>query len=712
MILKEKKLKIATILPYKENYTKDKASAASLWVSEFFKKSVYKNNNIIFGYTNSKSYLTKNYKNINLKNSFNSRFKSTTNEYVRLLIREIINSNFDIIEIHNRPQLLFKLKNKLDNKFIFYFHNDPLSMKGSKSIEERLKILNYVDKLIFVSEWVKDRFFEKLDTKLQTKTEVVYPSVNREKSIKKEKIIIFVGKLNHSKGYDIYKEAVINILNEHSDWKAYSIGNEDRRSVYIKHHNHKELGFINHKKTLQILNKSQIAVVPSRWEEPFGRTALEASSRGCATIISNRGGLKETTDSAIVLKQIDSKSLYKELKKLIKNKKIRSKLQYYGRKNIKHLIKDNTKLIDEIRKSCVPLLKLNYLKNKLKIINLYNQGQKLNHRLFNISLGKKFTNGFIRNNHDVLEISDRDFLKNNRTFNLLHNSNNFQKFLLDTFKNYNPDLLFFGHTKNISLKTIDEFKSINKNLIISQWNEDPIMPSLDYSKKNLSNLNLYSKVVDHNFITTHPSILKDKDKAKHKNFNFFFVPVDRNIECFNVYKMRPKMDLFYAMSHGVNRAILKAGTEDNRVTFLDKLVKKIPDIKYDFYGFSNKQPIWGNDFNNALINSKMGLNLSRGNPTKFYSSNRIASIMGNGLLTFIDEKVQLDHFFNKDEIIFYSNISDLSDKIRFYSNKDSIRKKIAENGKKKYFKLFNEKEITKYFIDISLGINHKSHLNV
>ena len=176
--------------------------------------------------------------------------------------------------------------------------------------------------------------------------------------------------------------------------------------------------------------------------------------------------------------------------------------------------------------------------------------------------------------------------------------------------------------------------------------------------------------------------------------------------------MKPKKDLFYAMSHGVNRATLREGVEDERINFLDMLVKKIPNIKYDFYGFSNKQPIWGNEFNNALINSKMGLNLSRGKPTKFYSSNRIASIMGNGLLTFIDQKVQLDHFFNNKEIIFYSNILELADKIKFYSKRDNIRKKIAKNGKKKYFKLFNEKEITKYFIDISLGNNHKSILNI
>ena len=104
----------------------------------------------------------------------------------------------------------------------------------------------------------------------------------------------------------------------------------------------------------------------------------------------------------------------------------------------------------------------------------------------------------------------------------------------------------------------------------------------------------------------------------------------------------------------------------------------------------------------------MALNLSRGNPTKYYSSNRIASIMGNGLLTFIDKKVQMSDFFSSKEIIFYNNISDLADKIKFYSKNDKLRKKIARNGKKKYFKLFNEKRITNHFLNISTG--HKSNL--
>ena len=63
----------------------------------------------------------------------------------------------------------------------------------------------------------------------------------------------------------------------------------------------------------------------------------------------------------------------------------------------------------------------------------------------------------------------------------------------------------------------------------------------------------------------------------------------------------------------------------------------------------------------------------------------------------------MNDFFTKDEIIFYKDISDLSDKIKFYSNNDKIRKNIAKKGKEKYFKLFNETKISKYFVDISLG---------
>ena len=66
----------------------------------------------------------------------------------------------------------------------------------------------------------------------------------------------------------------------------------------------------------------------------------------------------------------------------------------------------------------------------------------------------------------------------------------------------------------------------------------------------------------------------------------------------------------------------------------------------------------------------MALNLSRGVPKKYYSSNRIASLLGNGLLTFIDEKTKFNHFFDNDELVFYKNIDDLSEKMQKLSYDD------------------------------------------
>ena len=64
----------------------------------------------------------------------------------------------------------------------------------------------------------------------------------------------------------------------------------------------------------------------------------------------------------------------------------------------------------------------------------------------------------------------------------------------------------------------------------------------------------------------------------------------------------------------------------------------------------------------SIIKSK-GTKLSRGKPVKYYSSDRIAQLMGNGLLTFIDEKTFYSDFFNQNEIVTYKNVNDLIEKI-------------------------------------------------
>ena len=695
-------MKIASILPYKENYTVKGAGAVSLWVNDFMKFSKFKNEIMVFGNTQEKNYLSKNYTNIKI-NKINSKFYSSTKEYINKIFLYLDKNKFDIIEIHNRPIMLDRFIANIGSKIILYFHNDPRTMKGAKTPNERLFLLEKADKIIFISNWVKKKFFENLNFKDHNKTEIIYHSVSPLKKIKKKKNqIIFVGKLNEAKGYDLFSDAVSDVLDKYNNWKAFSIGDEKRFSPFKTHKKHLNLGLLSNKRTLDMFEKSEIAVVPSRWEEPFGRTALESSSRGCATIISKKGGLPETTNYALILNKLNSSSIKSAIIKLIKNKVLRKHLQNKGLQNVKHKLNINSNKIDIMRLSLFPFSYFNTNNKKLRILNIYNLAQKLNHRIYNLSLGKKFTNGFIRNGHDVIEISDRDYVRQNRSINLIDFKDKFHDYLIKTSKNYNPNLIIFGHTNNLNENILSDLRNSNKNVIISQWNEDPLMHNSSDSNSNINKVKNFLSSVDHSFITTDPkSIFLSKNK--NDSINFFVTPVDKGIECFDVYKLKPKNDIFYALSHGVNRAKLKAGKIDTRIFFLNKLINKIKEIKYDFYGLNNKEPIWGNEFYKALINSKMALNLSRGIPTKHYSSNRIASLIGNGLLTFIDEKVCMNSFFNKNEIIFYKNIDDLADKIRFYSKNDKLRIKIARNGKQKYFKRFNEVNTTKYIIDICLS---------
>ena len=693
-------MKIASILPYKENYTQKGAGAVALWISDFLRDSEYKKDTYIIGSTKNKNYLTKNY--INIKN-INSKLNSTTKEYSNKIINKIKKLNFDILELHNRPIMVNEFFGKLNSKIILYFHNDPTTMKGAKSVNERMYLLKNVDKIVFISKWIKKKFFQNLPNLSDNKTQIIYHSIDPiRKNVKKKKQIIFVGKLNESKGYDLYCKSMFKILDQYNDWKAISIGEERRFQNFPTHKRHYNLGQIPHNKVLDYLRKSEIAVIPSRWEEPFGRTALEASSHGCATIISNTGGLPETTDYAIKLKKLDTENIENEIIKLIKNVRLRKNIQLKGKKFVKHKLKNNSQKIDLMRSSLFPFKKININRNKLRIINIYNLAQKLNHRIYNLSLGKKFTNGFIRNGHDVIEISDRDYVRQNKGINFFSVRDKFHNYLIETFKNYNPDLVIFGHSENINNDILSDFRSINSKIIISQWNEDPLMKNLSDTSENISKLKKFLPMVDHSFITTNPNKLNLPNKYK-KNIHFFMTPVDKNIECFDVYKLNPSNDIFYAMSHGVNRATLKTGKTDNRVIFLEKLIKKIDGVKYDFYGIGKQEPIWGNEFYKSLLNSKMALNLSRGEPTKHYSSNRIASLMGNGLLVFIDQKVKMNNFFDRNEIVFYNHIDDLAEKIKFYKKNDKSRIKIAKKGKEKYFKLFNEIKITKYIIDKSLG---------
>ena len=691
-------MNISVLLPFKENYSKNVAGAVSLFVKDTSKVSYFKDTITVFGSTNEKNILDRNYVNLKPKKNF---LQSSNKEYVKAFIDHPNFQKTEILEIHNRPNYVRLIKKFYNKKILLYFHNDPLSMNGSRTLSEREFLINNVDKIIFNSKWSRERFFLNLKNKdiIINKSSICYQSTSKIPfNIKdKKNIISFIGKLNTAKGFDIFGKTILKILDKHRSWEGYVIGDEPREKLSYEHKNLKNLGFKKNEFILNFLKKVSISVVCSRWDEPFGRTSLEAASRGSAVIISNRGGLPETSKSAIILKSLDEKSLYKEISNLILNKKKLIENQKANYKNFFLTHEYVSNLLDNIRKKF--FLKDIHIKRKkiLKIMHITNFNYRFDGRL-HYNTGRRLNNGFVRLGHNVLTVSDRDILHNKKNFKDLAGFKSLQNSTLKNYHNFKPDIVILGHADNISSETLEIIKK--DKTIISQWFLDPVSkygPDYVNNKKRILNK---SDIIDATFLTTNPKSLDFKIN------NSFYIPnpCDESFEILENYNSNCENDLFFAMSHGVHRGELKKGKKDDREIFIKKLIQMNKSLIFDIYGMFNSQPIWANTFLNKVSNSSMGLNLSRGKPIKYYSSDRIAQLMGNGLLTFIDEKTCLGDFFSDKEIILYKNIHDLSEKLNKYKKDKKQRINIARNGKKKYLKYFNSTLVADYIIKKSLNI--------
>ena len=703
-------MKISILLPYKENFSPEYPGAVSLFVNDTSQVSKYKKNITVYGNTEFKNKFRLKYVNIDLKRNI---FRSQSKNYIEKFIKYEKERKSNLIEIHNRPNYLNYLINSLNNRiYTLFFHNDPLTMVGSKTIEDRKFLLKNCYRIMFNSNWSKKRFLENMENKFvnSEKLQVVFQSTkksNKEVLGNKKNWITFVGKLNKAKGYDIFGKAVTKVLNKYKNWSALIVGDEKREDIKFNHKNLKKLGFLKHQKVLDIFKKTSIAVVCSRWEEPFGRTSLEAAANGCAVIITNKGGLPETITNGIILKRLNSKDLEKTIENLIKNKNKRKRIQKLSLENFYLTNEYVSKIIDDYRDLKL-LTQSYYIRKKenrpLRILHITNFNERLDGRLF-FNTGRRINNGFIRLGHSVLGFSDRDITKYYKNYKDFSGSSSLNEKLKKTCYNYKPDLIIMGHSDLISSQQLGSLKEDYPNVKIGQWFLDPLNINGPDYERNKSRILDKSEHIDANFVTTSPTVLNFLSK-KVENF-YIPNPADESFETLNNYKNNCNMDVFFALSHGVHRGVLKRGKVDDRNLFLNKLIEKTPNIKFDIYGLDKVQPIWADHYFKTISNSKMGLNLSRGKPIKYYSSDRITQIVGNGLVALIDEKTEYSDFFNNDEMVFYKNTSDLSEKIIKISNDEKLRKKIAKNGKLKYMKYFNSTQVAKFIINKTMGLNNR-----
>ena len=270
-----------------------------------------------------------------------------------------------LVEVYNRPVMIDVLRRELhDVPLALHFGNDPRRMDGSRSVAERRNLLEQGTAVICVSDFIRRCFIDGIDQPLSARAHVVHTGVQRAAEFPaKENRIAYVGRVVREKGVLELVRALACVLPRHPHWSAEIIGARwfgigEKRTAYENSVARAAApcnrivlsGFRAHEEVLASLDLAAIAVVPSLWDDPFPRTALEALAHGCALICSTRGGLPELgSDRAIFLDTISVDSLANTLDRLIANNEERHWLQRRGWKEFPFDIQRATSALDDLR---------------------------------------------------------------------------------------------------------------------------------------------------------------------------------------------------------------------------------------------------------------------------------------------------------------------------------------------------------------------------
>ena len=331
----------------------------------------------------------------------------TNTNYIKKIYNLELFKNLETVEVHNRPNYAeYLLKKNPQIKLSLFLHNEFYKENNLINNQKKIFLLNNCQNIVFVSNFLKKSFFKNLEENDKNNTHVIYNIISKAKKFNsnKKKIIIFSGKLNRSKGFHIFIKAILKILNKYKDWKAYIVGDEKREKYLYNHKNLINKNWLPHNKILQLYSNSSISVVNPTWEEPFGRTALESSSRGCAVITSISGGLQETFKNNLVLKKNNKNELFKMIEDLINNKKKLKKIQ---KENFKNQLINNEIEINKYHNLKIErnFNQINY--KHLKILHIGTFGEKQEYRTYYLSIANKISNGLIKNNHNVINFDYR-----------------------------------------------------------------------------------------------------------------------------------------------------------------------------------------------------------------------------------------------------------------------------------------------------------------
>ncbi len=211
-----------------------------------------------------------------------------------------------LIEVHNRPDVAAALARRFPHTpMLLVLHNDPRTMRLARTPRSREALARAMG-IATVSADLRERYLAGtagLDVAVLPNCLDLAALPPACPAAEREPTILFAGRLVADKGADSFVAACALALPALSGWRALMIGADRfrpgidetpflaalrptaaRAGVELA-------GYRPHAAVLAAMARAAIVVVPSRWPEPFGLTALEAMASGAALVCSGRGGL-------------------------------------------------------------------------------------------------------------------------------------------------------------------------------------------------------------------------------------------------------------------------------------------------------------------------------------------------------------------------------------------------------------------------------------
>jgi len=331
---------IFIVLPHREAFSRSASGAVALTVAQYVRHSALREGTQVLGGPVNDPLDPGVFFAVAPQNRW---WRSQTGAFVKGCLAHMAPRMPRHIDVHNRVAVFHACVRRFPAATVsLWLHNDPLTMRGAKTPAQRLRILR-AGAVICVSEWLRARFLQGLDEAGQKV--LVLPNaieIVAARSAAKENSIVYVGRIIPEKGANVYAEAMAKALPHLPGWRGVLIGGGRGKAVRAPTAYERQArahlaslgeratmaGFLPHERVMEEFARSAIAIVPSLWDEPFGRTALEAMAAGCAVIATRRGGLSEVLgDAAVNLDPPDADTLAREIVALARDEPRRADLQ-------------------------------------------------------------------------------------------------------------------------------------------------------------------------------------------------------------------------------------------------------------------------------------------------------------------------------------------------------------------------------------------------